>query len=420
MLSRLLAWASQAPQRPAILTDQKTLTYQDLVEQILAYQPQESISYPTLIVKRDCFQQLIAFCYHLQHGNYPLICHPNLPEEEQRRLSSCDPPSDKADFAVLSSGSTGRPKVFWRSWASWSDFFEQQNQLFHFSEQTRLFSHGSLSFTGNLNLALAQLWAGGCLVFSDQRSFKGWSSVWRRQKVTHLYLLPSLLQRLLPYISADSYFAPYLLTSSQHLSPELIRSYYQRFPQLELLMFYGASELSFISWCQGFEAMAIAGFVGRPFPQVKLELREGYIFVQTPYAIEGIEQPYSVDDVGEMTAAGLILKGRTKDWVNQQGVKCHLPSLVQLVHQSGVVQEAAAIKGGSSAADEHVILCLVLKKQRSLTAVKAYLEAHLSPAQLPKRYMLLKELPLNDSGKVDSRRLSQLANKPSNAAHNTK
>ncbi|MCD3385793.1 long-chain fatty acid--CoA ligase, partial [Streptococcus equi subsp. zooepidemicus] len=72
------------------------------------------------------------------------------------------------------------------------------------------------------------------------------------------------------------------------------------------------------------------------------------------------------------------------------------------------------------AADEHVILCLVLKKQRSLTAVKAYLEAHLSPAQLPKRYMLLKELPLNDSGKVDSRRLSQLANKPSNAAHNTK
>lgn len=112
MLSRLLAWASQAPQRPAILTDQKTLTYQDLVEQILAYQPQESISYPTLIVKRDCFQQLIAFCYHLQHGNYPLICHPNLPEEEQRRLSSCDPPSDKADFAVLSSGSTGRPKVF--------------------------------------------------------------------------------------------------------------------------------------------------------------------------------------------------------------------------------------------------------------------------------------------------------------------
>lgn len=112
MLSRLLAWASQAPQRPAILTDQKTLTYQDLVEQILAYQPQESISYPTLIVKRDCFQQLIAFCYHLQHGNYPLICHPNLPEEEQRRLSSCDPPSDKAVLRCLALALLAVPRFF--------------------------------------------------------------------------------------------------------------------------------------------------------------------------------------------------------------------------------------------------------------------------------------------------------------------
>lgn len=74
-----------------------------------------------------------------------------------------------------------------------------------------------------------------------------------------------------------------------------------------------------------------------------------------------------------MTAAGLILKGRTKDWVNQQGVKCHLPSLVQLVHQSGVVQEAAAIKGGSSAADEHVILCLVLKSKEALPLLKLIL-----------------------------------------------
>lgn len=45
-----------------------------------------------------------------------------------------------------------------------------------------LFLHGSFSFTGNLNLALAQLWAGGCLVLSQKLSLKTWLSLWQDKK----------------------------------------------------------------------------------------------------------------------------------------------------------------------------------------------------------------------------------------------
>ncbi len=140
--------------------------------------------------------------------------------------------------------------------------------------------------------------------------------------------------------------------------------------------------------------------MGHPFPGVNISLVDKQIFVETPYAIEGIKQPYSVSDFGDMCSAGLILKGRRDDWVNQQGVKCHLPSLVELVAQASGVKEATALKVGSGL-NQAVLLVLVLTENQKLAAIKDFLVSHLSTWQLPKYYLLVDHLPLNDSGKID-------------------
>lgn len=401
MLTRLNQWAKECPDKRAVVTDQQTLTYYELWQAIITDKKLRLEERPQVIHEQHYLKQLIAFLQGLRQNNRPLIAHPNMPDGYQQRIRQDNQkPPTQADFAVLSSGSTGQAKLFWRSLSSWTEMFDYQNQVFGLNADTSLFLHGSFSFTGNLNLALAQLWAGGCIVWTQKPSFKTWLMLWQKEQVSHLYLLPTYLNRILPYLTKANMTATHLLTSSQLMSPDLLQRYYQTFPQLEVIIFYGASELSFITWCNGKDALETAGLVGHPFPGVNISLVDKQIFVETPYAIEGIKQPYSVSDFGDMCSAGLILKGRRDDWVNQQGVKCHLPSLVELIAQASGVKEATALKVGSGL-NQAVLLVLVLTENQKLAAIKDFLVSHLSPWQLPKYYLLVDQLPLNDSGKID-------------------
>ena len=87
-----------------------------------------------------------------------------------RLLGSIDIPIE-AQFGVLTSGTTGMPKHLWRTEKSWADYFDIQNDIFHINHATRIFVHGSFSFTGNTNMMLAVLWAGGQIVTSDKMQF---------------------------------------------------------------------------------------------------------------------------------------------------------------------------------------------------------------------------------------------------------
>ena len=77
-------------------------------------------------------------------------------------------------FEVKTSGSTVAPKIFRRTFESWADFFPTQNKIFRVDESSRLFMHGSLDFTGNLNAFLSILHAGGSVVTTDKFAPKTW------------------------------------------------------------------------------------------------------------------------------------------------------------------------------------------------------------------------------------------------------
>ncbi|HEP4611022.1 TPA: AMP-binding protein [Streptococcus pyogenes] len=401
MLTKLEYWAKQCPNKKAIVADQISLTYQELWQAVLIKDQTIKDSVPYIISHSRYLNQLLSFLRGLKEGSCPIILHPNISGTFQQQIKHVDSELlKKADFAVLSSGTTGKAKLFWRCLSTWTRLFDYQNKVFGMTGNSCLFLHGSFSFTGNLNLALAQLWAGGCLVLSQKLSLKTWLSLWQAKKVSHLYLLPTYLNRLLPYLTKNNMTATHLLTSSQMISQELLRHYYKNFPQLEIVIFYGASELSFITWCNGRAAVKINGLVGQPFPDVSISFKDKEIFVETPYSVEGMSQPYSVSDLGKMSPAGLILEGRQDDWVNQRGVKCHLPSLVELAHQAPNVKEAHALKIGKGE-NETLILVLVLTKKDCLAPIKDFLALYLNSGQLPKYYLVIDCLPLKDNGKIN-------------------
>lgn len=271
-----------------------------------------------VISTHSLLNQLVRFVSKLCQKALPIICKPNLTHNEISRLEKeVQYAPQLADFGVLSSGTTADAKLLWRSFASWSDFFSIQNAYFSVTSNSRLFIQGDFSFTGNLNLALSLLLLGGTLVVTQKNSVKYWQTLWEKTGVTHLYLLPSYLKLVEQYSKETALDNKTIITSSQYVSDSLLEGLYIKHPKVSVKIFYGASELNYVSWYDGRDIRDKPQYVGEIVPNVAVRIKEGRIFVKTPYSICGLSSEYYAGDYGELIDGKLYLFGRGGDWCNQ-------------------------------------------------------------------------------------------------------
>ncbi|MBQ9697311.1 MAG: long-chain fatty acid--CoA ligase, partial [Acidaminococcaceae bacterium] len=170
-----------------------------------------------------------------------------------------------------------------------------------------------------------------------------------------------------------------------------------------------ASELDYITWLSYEEMLRYPDSVGRPVPGVQVWVENGLIYIDTPYHVEGLQQPCTLHDTGWFNDEGyLIFNGRESDIINKGGFKisctkienalCSLPDVTQTVvlpyDDAGRGQEAAAfVTGGPE-----------LTKQE----LRLRLRTVLMPQEMPKKLVLLREIPLNSRGKTDKAALKKL------------
>lgn len=200
----------------AIIVDGVQHTYRDLYDDVVErVQGIENDNCITSIINgkrhiifidtESVYEQLILWLAALHRGYIPIVSHPHMDNTYRSRLmrllGSIDIPIE-AQFGVLTSGTTGMPKPLWRTEKSWADYFDIQNDIFHINHATRIFVHGSFSFTGNTNMMIAVLWAGGQIVTSDKMQPKRWQSLIHSYQCTHIYMLPTKLRLLLRWNSS--------------------------------------------------------------------------------------------------------------------------------------------------------------------------------------------------------------------------
>ena len=65
----------------------------------------------------------------------------------------------------------------------------------------------------------------------------------------------------------------------------------QAFPQSRCILYYGASELSYVSYLCGHEMTGNPACVGRPFPGVHITVKDGEIMADTPCCALGYRLP---------------------------------------------------------------------------------------------------------------------------------
>lgn len=445
------------PERTALILHNKEYSYGDLVE--LAVDKQREIPRGggrklQIVRESGILGQLVGFLACQGTDRVPLIVP--MDAEVPGEFLSRELPED-ACMAVMTSGTSGKNKLLLRTFESWHGYFKTQNEIFHIGSESRLFMQGSLAFTGNLNLYMAQLSVGAVIVAEEVFDPRVWKKDIEDHGADGIYLIPAKLRALRQVYERRKYSRSgknghagndsagsvperdtpsedripnekirVILSGSQSLGGDEAAGFQKIFPNADLILYYGASELNYITYVHGCDMGKDQTLIGKAFPKVDVRMKDGEIHVTTDYGVMGVEPDAFIGDYGHLDESGnLYFDGRRDDICNINGRKVSAIRVENaLLTVPGVAE--AAVRGEKTGGHDMLAAWVTLKRQvKSGTAgtleseksgdqneaeeeskrIHTVLTGILPAAEVPKRIMILDEMPKNESGKILKREL---------------
>ena len=428
IIERLQQHKDLQPYKIALIVDEEQYTYGQLYDAIISMefnntsriinlgQFNDGQKNKVLLTQSLSFvEQLLQWLWGLYKGYIPMVCHNEMDVayiDELARIISVEGVPTSADFGVLTSGTTGRPKPLWRSESSWREFFDIQNNIFYINKDTKIFLHGSFSFTGVSNMVVAVLWSGGTVITTSSLRPIRWIQLIDKYHVDHIYALPTKLRLLVRHCKSKLDSISYIIGGSQVLDRQLMEQLELICPNMEFILYYGASELNYITYCTGKEWLDREGTVGRPFPSVIIAEQNGVIYVTTKHHIEGIPDTYTVNDCGYIDSDGyLMFNGRRGDVINKGGYKISIPEMELYLQSLQGVSEVAVITINDEIRGEDFIAYMVLEDNAELSKIIECIHHERPSVEWPKAILEIPMIPLTECSKVDKRKLKEWYNK---------
>ena len=428
IIERLQQHKDLQPYKIALIVDEEQYTYGQLYDAIISMefnntsriinlgQFNDGQKNKVLLIQSLSFvEQLLQWLWGLYKGYIPMVCHNEMDVayiDELARIISVEGVPTSADFGVLTSGTTGRPKPLWRSESSWREFFDIQNNIFYINKDTKIFLHGSFSFTGVSNMVVAVLWSGGTVITTSSLRPIRWIQLIDKYHVDHIYALPTKLRLLVRHCKSKLDSINYIIGGSQVLDRQLMEQLELICPNMEFILYYGASELNYITYCTGKEWLDREGTVGRPFPSVKVAEQNGVIYVNTKHHIEGIPDTYTVNDCGYIDSDEyLMFNGRRGDVINKGGYKISIPEMELYLQSLQGVSEVAVITINDEIRGEDFIAYMVLEDNTELSKIIECIHHERPSVEWPKAILEIPMIPLTECSKVDKRKLKEWYNK---------
>ena len=314
-----------------------------------------------------------------------------------------DPPPAPEGFETLTSGSTGRPRRIRRSVASWTASFAVNEGLFGIGPGTRVAVLGALEHSLSLYGALegAHLGAEVHLLAGLRPDRQATALADRGVEV--LYATPAQLRGLAGALP-DLRLVP---VGGSKLDGALRRRLAQIAPAAKIREFYGAAETSFVALA---DDDTPDDSVGRPYPGVSLDLRDGEVWVKSPYLFNGyVSDPgsarwqdgwLSVGEIGRMQDGFLYLHGRKGRMVTvaDQNV---FPEEIEALMETLPGVDRAAVLAVPDAARGHVLHAVAMGDPGAEAAILAALRAALGPMKAPRGITWRRDWPMTASGKTD-------------------
>jgi long-chain acyl-CoA synthetase len=270
-LDRLQRWAAERPQRPAVSSAERSLTFSGL----LSAAAESSSAGTTAVCLPNSLKAVIAVIGSLAGTGCCTVLDPSWPPAQRtavlerlrpdrfidsiwRSVSGgteqlVDGPPD-SDFLIgLTSGTTAYPKAYSRTRRSWQMSLEVSGKMFGAEPGGCTLVLGPLSSGLNLYALAECMWEGMEFRMVPASGTATILSTLETYPVTRLVVVPTQLQMLAeravvrPHGSAAGRRLRHIVCAGAKLSPLAIAAVRRWAPEAVLHEYYGASELSFVT-----------------------------------------------------------------------------------------------------------------------------------------------------------------------------
>lgn len=300
---------------------------------------------------------------------------------------------DDRPVRLRTSGTSGEPRFVVRSTASWTTSFPVVTDLLEMSARSRVWVPGPITSTMNLFAAVHADDVGAVVLGSAESA-------------THAVLTPAALTRAVA--QGVELSRVHVLVAGDRLSAAAHDVAFGAGARC-VSHYYGAAELSFVAW--GSHALDL-----EPFPGVEVDCGDGQVWVRSTYLCEGYDGPAgpltrrsdgfaTVGDRGRFEDGYLRLLGRGAETVVTAGATVLVSDVeTALEHATG----HRVVVVGLPHEDLGELVCGVVVDSSSLPVLRAASRDVLEPAQRPRRWFTVADLPLTEVGKLDRAALVRL------------
>ncbi|MDQ0230709.1 AMP-binding protein [Metabacillus malikii] len=324
-------------------------------------------------------------------------------------------------YIGFTSGSTGTPKPFTRSHESWIESFACNQRDLAMNETEHILIPGSFVNSTFLYGAISTLFLGGTIYILEKFSAKALLKYIETYPITYVYVVPTMLQSLLAECTNHEMKTTFISTGAK-LLPHTKSQLKRQFPNVRIVEFYGASELSYVSYLKDEDEEDYAHTVGRPFNNVAISIRNdkgqevtpghpGKLYVKSKMLFDGYlhdEQATqdvkqgewaTVHDLAKLDENGYItILGRENDMILYGGINIYPQEIEQVLRTYIGVEEVAVVGVKDEYWGEKP--AVAVKGTASITSLKRFCLENLASYKIPRIWRKVNDFPLTSGGKI--------------------
>ncbi|OLN22473.1 hypothetical protein BTO30_09180 [Domibacillus antri] len=332
-------------------------------------------------------------------------------------------------YSGFTSGSSGVPKQFARGHRSWVKSFEAGLSDFPLNGKEAAIISGPVHHSLFLYGAAFALYSGQKLILHEKFLPHQCARTMKNEKTFVFYAVPTMLESLLQ-MDLDLKGRGIVFLSGAGWTAERKREWMERHTNAALYEFYGASELSFVSYMTPDDYKRKPASSGRPSTGVTIEIRSGgrvvptgetgVVYVKSPmlfsgYAMNGSYRMdigedgfYTVGDAGFMDEEGyLYIVGREQFMIITGGVNVYPEEVERVILNHAGVKEVAV----TSIPDVHLgerIICFYTGTAKP-SELQTYTKSSLSIEKVPRKWMNVDLLTYTTNGKIARSEVKRMA-----------
>jgi amino acid adenylation domain-containing protein len=373
--------------------------------------------------------------------------------EESRENPESNTWAENLAYVIYTSGSTGLPKGVAMQHSPLVNLIEWQHGGLKLSHEAKTLQISSLSFDASFNESFATWRSGGALILISEELRRDAERLLRLivdQKVERLFLPFVTLQQLAEaFVTSERLpvnVREVLSTAEQLHITQAIAHMFKRLHGCTLYNEYGPSESHVVT------AFTLSGSpddwdalppIGVPIANTQIYLLDRYLqpvlvgvpgelyigganlargylnqpaataekFIPNPFGDKPGARLYKTGDLARYLPDGNIkYLGRMDEQVKLRGFRVELGEVEAVLTEHDEVREAVVVAHGTTIGDKRLVAYIIAEHEQAppnTSELRAHLKKKLPEYMVPSAFVVLSEMPLTPSGKVDRRALPE-------------